>query len=127
MANNGYEDQSNTGRTQRNCDKIVEFVEIQEKSDINQQEVSTLLETLTLKRNVIVEINEKILELTTEDEVIDEMEEADEYMFMLNTKLKEIQKFISSHDQPANLIQSTSVSLNPLAENFTPPMYNSSA
>ena len=100
---------------------LKKFEDIQKDSDCELEEIVTLLELLETKKRIITELNDKILDITTEEDVADEIEETDEYALSFEIKLKHIQKFI---DKKQINEKSTLASLNPLANSFSPRLTN---
>ena len=82
------------------------------------KELSVLLDSLIKKKEIIAELNEKILELTSEDDVAQELEDADEYAYELEIKIREISDLTQTQNaSQAN--QSKPQVLNPHAASFT--------
>ncbi|VDI00317.1 Hypothetical predicted protein [Mytilus galloprovincialis] len=71
---------------------LKKFEEIQQSSEADYEEISTLLEVVTQKKRTLENINEKILEQTSDEDVAVEILESDEYMFNLEYKLRQITK-----------------------------------
>ena len=100
------------------------FEDFRQNSEVIPEQISTLLETLTEKRTILVDLNSQILELTSEDDVAEELDDTDEYMFTLDTKLKQIKNFMSSLQSSTQSSVSPSDTLNPMADSFTPSSSN---
>ncbi|VDI63326.1 Hypothetical predicted protein [Mytilus galloprovincialis] len=97
------------------------FEEIQQSSEADYEEISTLLEAVTQKKRILENINEKILEQTSDEDVAGEIQDSDEYMYNLEYKLRQITKLaksVQNQSLPAN--ESISLNLNPHADNFIP-------
>ncbi|VDI18362.1 Hypothetical predicted protein [Mytilus galloprovincialis] len=75
---------------------LKKFEEIQQSSEADHEEISTLLEVVTQKKRTLENINEKILEQTSDEDVAVEIQESDEYMFNLEYKLRQITKLSKS-------------------------------
>ncbi|VDI56220.1 Hypothetical predicted protein [Mytilus galloprovincialis] len=98
---------------------LKKFEEIQQSSEADYEEISTLLEVVTQKKRTLENINEKILEQTSDEDVAVEILESDEYMFNLEYKLRQITKLsksVQNQSFPAN--EPISSNLNPHADNF---------
>ncbi|CAG2230825.1 unnamed protein product [Mytilus edulis] len=63
------------------------FDEIRKNSDLDKDDVKLISEAIEQKQRTIVDLNEKILDLTSEEDVAEEIQESDEYMFNLESKL----------------------------------------
>ena len=106
------------------------FDEIQEKTEVTYNEVSTLLDAVTQKKEILVDLNGKILEQTAEEDVLEEMEDSDEYMYNLELKLREIRTLAQTCQNlsvPASApapssAASDSTTLNPHANIYVPPI-----
>ena len=81
-------------------------------SDFEEDDLLTLIDTLSVKRDILVSINERIIQQTTEEEIADEIADSDEYMFDLDRKIRKIKKLAKSCTQEKVL--------NPNADNFIP-------
>ena len=68
----------------------------EEEQDLEIEESTELLETLSQKQKIISALNEKILNLTKDEDVEDEILQTDEYKFFLNTKIRHIRKKYSN-------------------------------
>ena len=99
---NGYEDESRTNGTQRCSNEPPEERKIQQSSEADYEEISTLLEVVTQKKRTLENINEKILEQTSDEDVAVEIQESDEYMF--NTPYR-----YSRLTRPLELLTSTTI------------------
>ena len=97
------------------------FEDIQQSWDIDEGEPKSIHENIVNKKNILKELNEKIMDLVSAEEVAEEIQDADEYMFTLESKLLQIRKLIQT-SQPAtqNLARSASTLLNPNADSFSP-------
>ena len=80
--------------------------------DFEEDDFLTLIDTLSVKRDILVSANEKILQQTSEEDIADEIAEADEYIFHLDRKIRQIKKLAKSYTQEKVL--------NPNADNFVP-------
>ncbi|VDI25885.1 Hypothetical predicted protein [Mytilus galloprovincialis] len=65
---------------------LKKFEEIQQSSEADHEEISTLLEVVTQKKRTLENINEKILEQTSDEDVAVEILESDEYIAKLPWK-----------------------------------------
>ena len=83
-------------------------------SDFEEDDLLTLIDTLSVKRDILVTVNEKIIQQTSEEDIADGIAEADEYtgMFDLDRKIRQIKKLANSRTQNKEL--------NPNANNFVP-------
>ncbi|CAG2217053.1 unnamed protein product [Mytilus edulis] len=68
----------------------------EEEQDLEIEESTELLETLSQKQKIISALNEEILNLTKDEDVEDEILQTDEYKFFLNTKIRHIRKKYSN-------------------------------
>ncbi|XP_071176199.1 uncharacterized protein [Mytilus edulis] len=68
----------------------------EEEQDLEIEESTELLETLSQKQKIIGALNEEILNLTKDDDVEDEILQTDEYKFFLNTKIRQLRKTYSN-------------------------------
>ncbi|VDI27104.1 Hypothetical predicted protein [Mytilus galloprovincialis] len=93
------------------------FDEIEKNSDLDKDDVKLISDAVEQKQKTIVDLNEKILDLTSEEDVAEEIQESDEYMFNLESKLRKIRK-ISHSDSISQNVASTS--LDPNANSFMP-------
>ncbi|XP_063447017.1 uncharacterized protein LOC134726541 [Mytilus trossulus] len=91
------------------------FDEIEKNSDLDKDDVKLISDAVEQKKKTIVDLNEKILDLTSEEDVEEEIQESDEYMFNLESKLRKIRKIYS--DSISQNVASTS--LDPNANSFT--------
>ncbi|CAG2223819.1 unnamed protein product [Mytilus edulis] len=92
------------------------FDEIEKNSDLDKDDVKLISDAVEQKQKTIVDLNEKILDLTSEEDVEEEIQESDEYMFNLESKLRKIRKIYS--DSISQNVASTS--LDPNANSFMP-------
>ncbi|CAG2189873.1 unnamed protein product [Mytilus edulis] len=92
------------------------FDEIENNSDLDKDDVKLISDAIEQKQRTIVDLNEKILDLTSEKDVAEEIQESDEYMFNLESKLRKIRKIYS--DSISQNVASTS--LDPNANSFMP-------
>ncbi|VDI74375.1 Hypothetical predicted protein [Mytilus galloprovincialis] len=92
------------------------FDEIENNSDLDKDDVKLISDAIEQKQRTIVDLNEKILDLTSEEDVAEEIQESDEYMFNLESKLRKIRKITHSDSISQNV---ASTSLDPNANSFT--------
>ncbi|XP_071124079.1 uncharacterized protein [Mytilus edulis] len=92
------------------------FDEIEKNSDLDKDDVKLITDAVEQKQRTIVDLNEKILDLMSEEDVEEEIQESDEYMFNLESKLRKIRKIYS--DSISQNVASTS--LEPNANSFLP-------
>ena len=78
---------------------LKEFEDI--SSHFEEDDLLTL--TDTVKQDILVTMNEKIIQQTTEEEVADEITDSHEYMFDLDFKIRQIKKLANSHTQNKEL------------------------
>ena len=97
------------GATTKLLQKFEERWETEETRDTN--ELETLLETLKEKQELIRELDRKILDDATEEDIEKEILEGDEYNFNLDSKIRKFRKL---------LLAQTSA-LNASAQSFTEP------
>ena len=81
-------------------------------SDFEEDDLLTLIDTLSVKRDILVTVNEKIIQQISEEDIADEIAEADEYIFDLDRKIRQIKKLANSRTQNKEL--------NPNANKFVP-------
>ncbi|CAG2213730.1 unnamed protein product [Mytilus edulis] len=93
------------------------FDEIENNSDLDKDDVKLISDAIEQKQKTIVDLNEKILDLTSEEDVEEEIQESDEYMFNLESKLRKIRKITHSDSISQNV---ASTSLDPNANSFIP-------
>ncbi|CAG2223883.1 unnamed protein product [Mytilus edulis] len=93
------------------------FDEIENNSDLDKDDVKLISDAIEQKQRTIVDLNEKILDLTSEEDVAEEIQESDEYMFNLESKLRKIRKITHSDSISQNV---ASTSLDPNANSFNP-------
>ena len=80
--------------------------------DFEEDDLLTLIDTLSVKRDILATVNEKIIQQTTEEDIADEIADSDEYLFDLDRKIRKIKKLANTNAQ--NKV------LNPNADNFVP-------
>ncbi|CAC5411027.1 unnamed protein product [Mytilus coruscus] len=103
---------------------LVKFDELKSKTDTEVDEVEALDDAVTQKQKTLIDLNNRLLDQTSEENLEQEITDSDEYLYQLDCKIRQIRKFIksfetnnkTSHD---NNDPSTS-RLNPDALNFTP-------
>ncbi|CAC5366802.1 unnamed protein product [Mytilus coruscus] len=103
---------------------LVKFGELKSKTDTEVDEVEALDDAVTQKQKTLIDLNNRLLDQTSEENLEQEITDSDEYMYQLDCKIRQIRKFIksfetnnkTSHD---NNDPSTS-RLKPDALNFTP-------
>ena len=66
------------------------FDDIQQSSVHESEEVTIFLDSLTQKRDILKDLNEKILDWTTDEEITEEIQDSDEYMY--NRKSVKLEK-----------------------------------
>ena len=71
------------------------FDEIENNSDLDKDDVKLISDAIEQKQRTIMDLNEKILDLTSEEDVAEEIQESDEYIFNLESKLRKIRKISS--------------------------------
>ena len=81
-------------------------------SDFEEDDFLTLIDTLSLKQDILATVNEKIIQQTTEEDIAEEIADSDEYLFDLDRKIRKIKKLAKSYTQEKVL--------NPNANNFIP-------
>lgn len=86
------------------------------EEEVEDEELSSILNLITEKKDLLQELNQQILDQMTEDEVEREITETDEYTFDLNAKIRNMRKVLN----PQNIHRTTS-SLNAQAESFHLP------
>ena len=59
----------------------------------------TLIDTLSVKRDILATVNEKIIQQTTEEDIAEEIADSDEYLFDLDRKIRKIKKMAKSYNQ----------------------------
>ncbi|XP_063419195.1 uncharacterized protein LOC134702016 [Mytilus trossulus] len=102
---------------------LVKFDELKSKTDTEVDEVKALDDAVTQKQKTLIDLNNRLLEQTSEENLEQEITDSDEYMYELDCKIRQIRKFIKSFE--TNIISHDTVGpstsrLNPDAYNFTP-------
>lgn len=108
------------------------FEDIRDGSDIDIEEVIAVLDSVLQKRDILKDLNDKIVNASSEEDVVDEIQHTDEYSFDLDSKIRQIRKLSqpaksTSHSLPVNVNVQTS-SINPSdkhIQNIAPPTCNS--
>ena len=101
---------------------LKKFEEYQENSNFRYEQLTALSDTLVQKQKILVELNEQIMELTSADDIAAEIEDSDEYMLNLETKIRELRTFLHESRPKSNPSSSanTLAPLNPEADTFSP-------
>ena len=81
-------------------------------SDFEEDDLLTLIDTLSVKRDILATVNEKIIQQTMEEDIAEEIADSDEYLFDLDRKIRKIKKLAKSYTQEKVL--------NPNADKFIP-------
>ena len=95
------------------------FEEIKQNGDVNIRELSILVDSVIKKKEILEGLNEKVLELTSEDDVAQELEDADEYAYELELKLREMSDLLDTHKNANRHTHRETQALNPQATCFT--------
>ena len=74
-------------------------------SDFEEEDLLTLIDTLSVKRDILATVNEKIIQQTTEEDIAEEIADSDEYLFDLDRKIRKIKKLAKSCTQEKVLNQ----------------------
>ena len=102
---------------------LTEFEELKERSETEQiaiREFKLIHSAIIKKRDILNDLNEKLIEVLKDENIADEIEETDEYMFGIDAIISELETYMQptssdpSHDNPGN------PKLNVHAVNFTP-------
>ncbi|CAG2236594.1 unnamed protein product [Mytilus edulis] len=106
---------------------LVKFDELKSKTDTEVDEVKALDDAVTQKQKTLIDLNNRLLEQTSEENLEQEITDSDEYMYELDCKIRQIRKFIKSfeHVETHTIISHDTVGpstsrLNPDAYHFTP-------
>ncbi|CAG2250036.1 unnamed protein product [Mytilus edulis] len=106
---------------------LVKFDELKSKTDTEVDEVKALDDAVTQKQKTLIDLNNRLLEQTSEENLEQEITDSDEYMYELDCKIRQIRKFIKSfeHVETNTIISHDTVGpstsrLNPDAYHFTP-------
>ncbi|CAG2252054.1 unnamed protein product [Mytilus edulis] len=83
------------------------FGEIRDLSEIEIEDVTAILDSVLQKKDILKDLNDKIVEASSDEDVVDEIQQTDEYMFDLDSKIRQIRKLINpsqskSHNLPVN-------------------------
>ena len=106
---------------------LVKFDKLKSKTDTEVDEVKALDDAVTQKLKTLIDLNNRLLEQTSEENLEQEITDSDEYMYELDCKIRQIRKFIKSfeHVETHTIISHDTVGpstsrLNPDAYHFTP-------
>ncbi|CAG2231788.1 unnamed protein product [Mytilus edulis] len=103
---------------------LVKFDELKSKTDTEVDEVKALDDAVTQKQKTLIDLNNRLLEQTSEENLEQEITDSDEYMYELDCKIRQIRKFIKSFETNTIISHDTvgpsTSRLNPDAYNFTP-------
>ncbi|CAG2238307.1 unnamed protein product [Mytilus edulis] len=103
---------------------LVKFDELKSKTDTEVDEVEALDDAVTQKQKTLIDLNNRLLEQTSEENLEQEITDSDEYMYELDCKIRQIRKFIKSFETNTIISHDTvgpsTSRLNPDAYNFTP-------
>ncbi|CAC5406770.1 unnamed protein product [Mytilus coruscus] len=98
------------------------FEELKENPDnVEVEEVKAIEDAVTQKKKILHDLNEKMIEVLHEDHIEDEITDSDEYMFNLDSKLRQIQKLtqtINSSNNTSDLKEKSTMNAN--AECYIP-------
>lgn len=98
------------------------FEELKENPDnVEVEEVKAIEDAVTQKKKILHDLNEKMIEVLHEDHIEDEITDSDEYMFNLDSKLRQIQKLtqtINSSNNTSDLKEKSTTNAN--AECYIP-------
>ncbi|CAG2217488.1 unnamed protein product [Mytilus edulis] len=83
------------------------FGDIRDTSEIEIEDVTAILDSVLQKRDILKDLNDKIVDASSDEDVVDEIQQTDEYMFDLDSKIRQIRKLINpsqskSHNLPVN-------------------------
>ncbi|XP_069107368.1 uncharacterized protein [Argopecten irradians] len=92
------------------------FEDTKNEEDVDVEELSSILDVITEKEQLLQELNQQILDQLNDDEVEEEIADMDEYTFNLNSKIRSMRKLL----KPTNT-RSTTSSLNANAQSFHMP------
>ncbi|CAC5381536.1 unnamed protein product [Mytilus coruscus] len=106
---------------------LKKFEDIEKNSDLDKDEVKLIANAIEQKQRTTVELNEKILDSTSEEDVAEEIQESDEYMFNQESKLQKIRKKLSHINSLSQNVRVASTSLDPNANSFTPTYQTNSS
>ncbi|CAG2192613.1 IFT54 [Mytilus edulis] len=103
---------------------LVKFDELKSKTDTEVDEVKALDDAVTQKQKTLIDLNNRLLEQTSEENLEQEITDSDEYMYELDCKIRQIRKFIKSFETNTIISHDTvgpsTSRLNPDAYHFTP-------
>ncbi|CAG2203803.1 unnamed protein product [Mytilus edulis] len=103
---------------------LVKFDELKSKTDTEVDEVEALDDAVTQKQKTLIDLNNRLLEQTSEENLEQEITDSDEYMYELDCKIRQIRKFIKSFETNTIISHDTvgpsTSRLNPDAYHFTP-------
>ncbi|XP_071179213.1 uncharacterized protein [Mytilus edulis] len=102
---------------------LVKFDELKSKTDTEVDEVKALDDAVTQKQKTLIDLNNRLLEQTSEENLEQEITDSDEYMYELDCKIRQIRKFIKSFETNTiishDAVCPSTSRLNPDAYNFT--------
>ena len=75
---------------------LKKFDELKKEEENDEENFTLVVDQLTEKRKLLSELNSQILNLLTDEEVENEITDADEYYFNLESKIRQIRKFIQN-------------------------------
>ncbi|CAG2227248.1 unnamed protein product [Mytilus edulis] len=83
------------------------FGDIRDTSEIEIEDVTAILDSVLQKKDILKDLNDKIVDASSDEDVVDEIQQTDEYMFDLDSKIRQIRKLIhpsqsKSHNLPVN-------------------------
>ena len=94
--------------------------EATENSEINYEGISLLIDLLPQKQRTLCNLNEKIIEATSEDSMEEEIIETDEYHLMLDTKVNHYRKICQQY---SSIPRNSSVNLQNTGADAASNMY----
>ncbi|CAC5362880.1 unnamed protein product [Mytilus coruscus] len=92
------------------------FEELKENPDnVEVEEVKAIEDAVTQKKKILHDLNEKMIEVLHENHIEDEITDSDEYMFNLDSKLRQIRKLtqtINSSNNTSDLKEKSTMNAN---------------
>ncbi|CAC5388751.1 unnamed protein product [Mytilus coruscus] len=103
---------------------LVKFDELKSNTNTEVDEVKALDDAVTQKQKTLIDLNNRLLDQTSEENLEQEITDSDEYIYELDWKLRQIRKFIKSLESNTKMshdsVEPSTCKLNAHALNFTP-------
>ncbi|CAC5384154.1 unnamed protein product [Mytilus coruscus] len=103
---------------------LVKFDKLKSNKNTEVDEVKALHDAVTQKQKTLIDLNNRLLDQTSEENLEQEITDSDEYMYELDCKLRQIRKFIKSLESNTKMshdsVEPSTCKLNAHTLNFTP-------